>query len=138
MKDKAFTPLGKAKYKTMTTIREAFPDSGCEQTLISEDLVKVMGLVVENDKKRIEAVEGSAVKCSGSTAIKVEYQGHDAHVRALVTPALKDEIILSKKTLKKLTVHPKDFPNVQPVQARVTKSDLEVKYLIYNVYLFQS
>ena len=119
MEDVAFTPLGKSKAKS--TIRNAFPDSGCEQSLISEDLIKSMGLVLENKKKRIEAVDGSVVRCSGSTAIKVEYQGHEAHIRALVTPALKDEVILSKKTLKKLSVLPKDFPNAQPVQVRVVK-----------------
>ena len=53
--------------------------------------------------------------------MKVEYQGQMAEIRALVTPALKDEIILSKKTLKKLTVLPKDFPNVQVVKARAVK-----------------
>ena len=58
----------------------AFPDSGCEQTLISEDLIKPMGLVLENDKKPIQAVDGSAVRCSGSTAIKVEYQGQEAEI----------------------------------------------------------
>ena len=82
-----------------------------------------MGLVLESNKKRIEAVDRSAVKCWGSTAIKVEYQGHEAHIRALVTPTLKEEVILSKKTLKKLTVLPKDFPNAQLVRARVIKSD---------------
>ena len=80
-----------------------------------------MGLVLESNKKRIEAVDRSAVKCWGSTAIKVEYQGHEAHIRALVTPTLKEEVILSKKTLKKLTVLPKDFPNAQPVKAWVIK-----------------
>ena len=75
-----------------------------------------MGLVLENDKKLIQAVDGSAVRCSGSTAIKVEYQGQEAKIRALVTPSLKDEVILSKKTLQKLSVLPKDFPKVQVVQ----------------------
>ena len=40
MEDVAFTPLGKSKAKT--TVRNAFPDSGCEQSLISEDLIKPM------------------------------------------------------------------------------------------------
>ena len=83
-----------------------------------------MGLVLENDKKLIQAVDGSAVRCSGSTAIKVEYQGQEAKIRALVTPSLKDEVILSKKTLQKLSVLPKGFPNVQVVQTRAVKAQV--------------
>ena len=126
MKNVALTPLGKvkSKTKTKTTIMDAFPDSGWEQTLISEDLIKPMGLVLENDKKLIQAVDGSAVRCSGSTAIKVEYQGQEAKIRALVTPSLKDEVILSKKTLQKLSVLPKGFPNVQVVQTRAVKAQV--------------
>ena len=53
MENVAFTPIGKAMSKTKTTIMNTFPDSGCEQTLISEDLIKLMELVLENDKKPI-------------------------------------------------------------------------------------
>ena len=124
MEDVAFNQLGKSKAET--TVRNAFPDSGCKQSLISEeDLIKPMGLVLENKKKRIEAVDGSTVRCSGSTAMKVEYQGQMAEIWALVTPALKNEVILSKKTLKKILVLPKDFPNVQAVKARVIKGDVK-------------
>ena len=56
MEGVAFTLLGKKKSKTM--VMKAFPDTGYEQSLISEDLVKTMGLVLENDKKPIEGVDG--------------------------------------------------------------------------------
>ena len=124
MKNVAFTPLGKVKSKTKTTIMDAFPESGCEQTLISEDLIKPMGLILEKDKKPIQAVDGSAVRCSGSTAITVEYQGLEAELRALVTLSLKNEVILSMKTLQKLSVLPKDFPNVQVAQTRAVKAQV--------------
>ena len=49
-----------------------FPDTGCYQSLIASDLVKTMGMQVDrNCVKKIKAVDGGQMECSGSVAFQV-------------------------------------------------------------------
>ena len=61
--------IGKKKMKkTRPTTMEVFPDTGCQQSLVSEDLVGHCGLKLdESRKKKIKAVDGNTIPCSGST-----------------------------------------------------------------------
>merc|ERR1712020_617137 len=104
--------------KGKATIMDAFPDTGCQQSLIAEDLIGTCGLILETHKKKqIKAVDGGKVPCSGSTTFQVTYNGHTTNVLALVTPALNGEIILSWRALQRLGVIPKNFPS--PSQSHV-------------------
>ena len=80
------------------TTRNAYPDSGCEQSLISQDLIKVMGLELEPMVKNVKAVNGSKVKCAGSAAVRVDHQGQIMKTRLLATLAIKNEVILLSRT----------------------------------------
>ena len=63
--------------KTRPTIMEIFPDSGCQETLVSGDLVGHLGLILDQRrKKRIKGIDGKAnVPCLGSTRFRVTYDG---------------------------------------------------------------
>ena len=88
------------------------PDTGCEQTVISQDLVTANGMEVDtNLKKRLKAANGAPMKCSGSVVLRVAFQGAETDVLALATPSLREEVLLSWKALQHLGIISKDFPN---------------------------
>ena len=73
---------------------DVFPDTGCYQSIISLDLVRTYGLNLDRGRvKKIKAVNGGRMECSGSVSFTVIYEGHETDVLALVTPALQNEIL---------------------------------------------
>ena len=93
---------------------EVFPDGGCQESLVSWDLVGPLGLVLDRRRKtRIQAINGAKVTCLGSTKFQITYDGQTTNVLALVTTALSDEIVLSWRALQRLKVLPEDFPRAQ-------------------------
>ena len=112
MENVQFRALGEARPGSWQT-HSAFPDTGAEQSMISEDLLETLGLDMEPASKAMEAVHGGRVSCLGSCPVEVKYQGRTAQTRLLVTSALKNEVILSKTVLEKLEVIDPDFPNVK-------------------------
>ena len=96
MKDVKIRPFkanqGLGKINTL----DMFPDTGCQQTLVAEDLVRACGLVLDQTKnKKIKSVDGIRVPYSGSTSFRATYGGEKTNVLALVTAALNKEVILS-------------------------------------------
>ena len=73
--------------------------------------------------KKIKAVDRGRIECCGSVSFQASYEGRTTDVFALVTPALQDEILLSRRTLQRLGVIPKDFPH----RACTTKAMPKVK-----------
>ena len=106
--------------KTRPTTMEIFPDSGCQETLISEDLVGHLGLILDQQrKKQIKGIDGkTSVPCLGSTSFRVTYDGQQTNVLALVTSSLSNEIVLSWRALQRLGVLPEDYPRSQFVKAQ--------------------
>ena len=81
--------------------------------MVSADLVKPLGVRVENDKsKTLEAVDRGVVQCQGSAVVQVRYHSQETKTRLVVTPKLKNEVILSKTVLQDLEVIAEDFPNI--------------------------
>ena len=100
---------------------QACPDSGAWQSLISEDLAKTYGMEIDRrTKKKISAVNETNCECIGSTDFQVEFQGQRTYVRALVTSAFTEELLLDHQTLQKLNVLPKTFPNRINVKCSTT------------------
>ena len=59
-------PIG-GKHKAMAV--DIFPDTGCQQSLVSEDLMSARGLQLDKTKKkRIKAVDKGDVACIGTTS----------------------------------------------------------------------
>ena len=70
-------------------------------------------MVVDKRKKKTQrAVNGYALKCCGAVTFQVTVGGQRTGVLALVTPSLNQEILLSWRTLQRLGIILKDFPNV--------------------------
>merc|ERR1712020_519831 len=108
--------------KSKTTTMEVFPDSGCQESLVSGDLINSLGLVLdEKRKKRIRAVNGAKVSCLGSTSFQITYDGQTTNVLALVTTALSKEIVLSWRALQRLKVLPEDFPRTQKTTVKANQ-----------------
>merc|ERR1712020_802366 len=114
--------------KAKTTTMEVFPDSGCQESLVSGDLISPLGLVLDQKrKKRIRAVNGAKVSCLGSTSFQITYDGQTTNVLALVTTALSKEIVLSWRALQRLKVLPEDFPRAQTtVKANQVQSTTKI------------
>merc|ERR1711894_651886 len=106
-------PLGKVRPNVTPKVHPAYPDTGAEQSMVSEDLIETLGLALETSTKAVEAVDGGRVTCLGSSPVELEYQGRRAQTRLLVTDALRSEVILSKTVLQKLEVIAEDFPNAR-------------------------
>merc|ERR1711893_128928 len=113
MENVQFKALGKARPGSRPRTHSAYPDTGAEQSMVSEDLLETLGLNLEPARKAVEAVDGGRVTCLGSSPVEVEYQGRTAQTRLLVTSALKNEVILSRTVLEKLEVIDPDFPNAK-------------------------
>ena len=126
MKDVKIRPFMANHGLGKTTKLDVFPDTGCQQTLVAEDLVSACGLVLDQTKKKkVKSVDGNRVPCSGSTSFQATYGGETTNVLALVTPALNKEVILSWRTLQRLKVIPKDFPSPVPLHVKAATSKAE-------------
>ena len=76
---------------------DVFPDTGCQQSLVSADLVSAYGMVLDPRRtKQIQAVDGGDVPCSGSVTFKAPYGGQETDILALVTPALHEAAAVAK------------------------------------------
>jgi len=94
--------------------KDCLPDTGCTQSLISEDIVRETGMKIDtNTKKKIRAVNDQKLECSGTATFTAKYEGRTAVVSALVSSSIQDEILLSWKELVKLGVIPTSFPHVE-------------------------
>ena len=66
MKDVKIRPFKTNQGLGKTTTLDVFPDTGCQQTLVAEDLVSACGLVLDQTKKKkIKSVDGNRVPCLG-------------------------------------------------------------------------
>ena len=57
-------------------------------------------------------MDGGNVECHGSAAVQLMYQGQKMKTRLLITPKLKNEVILLKTVLSYLSVISNSFLNV--------------------------
>ena len=129
MRDVLIKPTGHRNNSTCLTKEgtafnfDAFPDTGCQQSLVSADLVSAYGMVLDPRRtKQIQAVDGGDVPCSGSVTFKAPYGGQETDILALVTPALHEEVVLGWRALQRLGVIPKDFPRCSKDQVTTKKT----------------
>ena len=53
-------------------VHSAYPNRGAEQSMVSEDLIEILGLKIENSTKAVEAVYGGCVTCFSSSPVEVK------------------------------------------------------------------
>ena len=120
MRNVTIIPNGSGKICT----RDCLPDTGCTQSLISEDIVLENSMRVDTRmKKRIKAVNDQKLECSGGVMFTAEYEGRSTVVSALVSSSIQDKVLLSWRALVELGVIPSTFPHVEERVAGVTASN---------------
>ena len=110
------TPCLKAKfsYDNGSFTFRAFPDTGGCLTMIAFNLVAYKKIRVDysfNIPKLI-AVNGENVRTDGVVPMEIlnTHNGKSSKTLVIVSPDVKNDIIISFPQLKKLEVVPKDFP----------------------------
>ena len=89
-----------------------FPDTGSATTLISSNVAKQeqMEVIKEAPNCKFVSVNGDAVPTDGMVPISLSTNSHSADTKAIVSPAVKDDMIVSRDDLKRLRVIPNRFP----------------------------
>ena len=67
-------------------------------------------LKIYKAKERLFAANGERMACEGRTPLKIEYQGITTPVMALVSSAMKNDMLISWEDLQKMQVLPRSFP----------------------------
>ena len=103
------------KMNAKPTTMEMFPDSGCQETLVSADLMDYLGLELDRRRKKgIKGIYGKTyVPCLGSTEFQVTYDRQQINVLAHVMSGLSNEVVLSWRTLQRLCIVLEDYPRSQ-------------------------
>ena len=88
-----------------------FPDTGSGATLIAADLAQQKQVkATERTNVKYINVSGDPVPTKGTAPITIKTQGRSANTKAVITPAIHNEIIIGRNDLRKLGVIPKQFP----------------------------
>ena len=107
-----FTPLDGEKEIGKAFEISVYPDQGASQSIISYDIAKDFGMVINRrDKKKIKDAQNGNMDCTGSTDFRALFEGNKTSVRALVTKSLKNECLLGWKALQRLKIIPENFPH---------------------------
>ena len=109
--------------------KEVLPDTGCSQTIISEDLAKSNKMAVDKKKKKeILNASNERMSCEGTVSFEVKYEGQKTEVLALVSSDLADEILIGWRALQRLNIIPENFPHViRSASASSAESDQTVR-----------
>ena len=113
------TPICNMHFETENGVEfthDVLPDTGCSQTLISLDLAKSNGMVVNRKlKKNIRNASDESMCCNGTVEFEVSFQGNSTRVAALVSSDLAGgEVLLDWKALRRLRIIPEHFPSPIP------------------------
>ena len=89
-----------------------FPDTGSAATLIAADLARSHNIqTTAPSLTKYVNVSGDPVPTLGTVSIRLQSSNHNADTKAVVTEALKNEIIIGRDDLTKLGVISKQFPS---------------------------
>jgi hypothetical protein len=87
------------------------PDSGASRTIIAYNVAKEHDMKLDaGDKVNIRAANGERMPCEGAVTISAKLGRNSAVVRALVSSALKDEILLGWQDMVALRILTDTFP----------------------------
>ena len=89
-----------------------FPDTGSAATLIAADLARKNNVrSTKPSNTKYVNVSGDPVLTTGTAPITLNTFSRSINTRAIITPAIKNEIIVGREDLKELGVIPKQFPD---------------------------
>ena len=100
---------------------EALPDSGTSRTIVKESILRQANIAFDvTQKSRISACNSSALTCLGTAEFTIIYGDTSINVRALVTPNLSENMLISYNDLIRLGILHEDFPTPIFSSARVS------------------
>ncbi len=121
------TPRLHARFRTgdISFHFNATPDTGATRSIIAQDVLRHHGISFDTSSSlNLFAANGSHMRCAGTVQLQVLYDGRpEIIVDALVSPDLRNEILLSWHDLLALQVIPVDFPAT--IAAAVADDSLE-------------
>ena len=97
MTDILITPTGQEVYGSQEKLKppgtpfyhDCLPDTGFPASMISADLVRTYGLVLDRQRTRkLKNVNGTLVKVIGSVTFDISYEGANVEILALVSTDL--------------------------------------------------
>jgi hypothetical protein len=95
---------------------QCMPDSGASRTIIAHDVAMRHGLQLDGgDRVNIRAANGERMPCEGAVTVNASLGKRTVALRALVSSALKEEILLGWQEMVALGILTKTFPS--PINA---------------------
>jgi len=88
---------------------ELLPDTGATITIISFDVARRYSLRLRASNEKLLTADESKMKVAGCTRIKI----NGVQIKALVTDAIEDEILLCWRDMIRLSIIPENFPTPQ-------------------------
>ena len=85
------------------------PDTFATISVIASNVARRYGLRRRESTEQLLTADDSKLQVIGCTRIKI----NGTQIRALITDALKDEILLSWRDMVRLSIIPADFPKPQ-------------------------
>jgi hypothetical protein len=105
---------------------QCMPDSGASRTIIAHNVAMKHGLRIDGgDKVNIRAANGEKMPCEGAVTVNAGLGKRAVCLRALVSSALKDEILLGWQEMVALGILTKTFPS--PVYAVTQEETRDVE-----------
>ena len=93
-----------------TFFMDACADTGTSRTILSYDMAKKYGLKLYTMRERLFAANGERMHCEGRTNLKIDFGRKSTRILALVTSAMKHEMLISLDDMKKMQILPESFP----------------------------
>ena len=82
----------------------ATPDTGCTRTIINSRIAEKHGLKYKpGEKVSLVAANGERMKVQGTIRVKVEGNGIEANIHALVSEAVQDDMLFNSQALIRLS-----------------------------------
>ena len=93
---------------------DALPDTGSTRTIVSYDIAKRYGLKIKTKQKEaLFAANDQLMPCEGKLDLNISYMGRTVQVDAIVTSAMRNEVLISWHDLISLRVISHTFPRAR-------------------------
>ena len=93
---------------------DALPDTGSTRTIVSYDIAKRYGLKIQTKQKEaLFAANDQLMPCEGKLDLNISYMGRTVQVDAIVTSAMRNEVLISWHDLISLRVISHTFPRAR-------------------------
>lgn len=133
-----FSTLHKGERNRATFSAEVVPDTGATRTIIASRVAKRNLLPIATCGTHLRAANGQSMKVAGEIKLRVNYQGQEAIINALVSDDLKAEVLMSWHDLQSLRVIGGSFPDVALAASAKVGPEPCQKKMLYTLKDFEA